>query len=105
MRQPWQGEYVTWFFDSDWICRFQNLEVDTGGRDSSNFRVTLDYPEDYDLMRQVAELCAKEYPGTYVPTDKIISALFEIDPDWIYDETRWPYTRGDVVIDRGYSHN
>jgi len=77
-----QTEHRTWFLDSEWICRFANLDAEPQHR-YEHLRVTLDYPEDYDLMREVARRCHAAQDDFYVPIDQIIKVLVEMNPEWL----------------------
>ena len=92
------GEWVTWFFDHKRLCRYQVMESEAYGLDCERYRVTLDYREDYDLMREVARRCHLDQHDFYIPTAQIIETLRELDPDWLHDDELFPTKRDEVGI-------
>jgi spore coat polysaccharide biosynthesis protein SpsF (cytidylyltransferase family) len=95
-------EHVSWFLDSPWICRNGVLRVAPQHR-SAQYRLTLDYPEDYELMRAIASRCHATQDDFYITTDTVISTLFEMDPEWKHDEGLWPLGRDAVDTRLVYS--
>jgi len=93
------GEFVTWFFDSERLCRYQILQADTAGRNCGHYRVTLDYNEDYDLMKEVARRCHEGVADFYISTDRVIDILCDIDPKWLHDDDLFPIRREEVGIE------
>lgn len=93
------GEWVTWFFDHKRLCRYQVIESEEHGPDCERYRVTLDYREDYDLMREVARRCHLGRDDFYVPTGQIIEMLRELAPEWLHDDGLFPTKRNEVGIE------
>jgi spore coat polysaccharide biosynthesis protein SpsF (cytidylyltransferase family)/sialic acid synthase SpsE len=98
-----QTELLTWFLDSQWTCRTGAIEADAAHA-HSEFRITLDYQEDYDLMRAVAARCHASQPGFYITTDQIVQALIEIDPAWREQADLWANVRSEVETGLVYSY-
>lgn len=90
-----QTEHLTWYLDSEWICRNGILEAEPEHQ-YERFRVTLDYPDDYELMREVAQRCHVMQSDFYVPIERIIRTLVEIDPQWVHREDLWTLRREEV---------
>jgi len=90
-----QTEHLTWYLDSEWICRNGIVQAEPEHR-FGNFRVTLDYKQDYELMREVAERCHAGQDKFYIGIDQIIQALNELNPEWIQQEDLWPLRRDEV---------
>jgi spore coat polysaccharide biosynthesis protein SpsF (cytidylyltransferase family)/sialic acid synthase SpsE len=88
-------EYVTWFLDSEWVCRNAVIEADAKHR-HEDFRLTLDYQEDYETMREVAARCHHNRSEFYVPTEEIISTLEEMNPKWHQQEDLTKLERSDI---------
>lgn len=93
-----QTEYVTWYLDSDLICRNGVISADPADRDP-DLRVTLDYVQDYELMREVARRAHERVPGFYVPTATLIATLRELEPEWLHHPDLWPLKRRQVNTD------
>jgi spore coat polysaccharide biosynthesis protein SpsF (cytidylyltransferase family)/sialic acid synthase SpsE len=98
-----QTELLTWFLDSDWTCRTGSIDADPAHA-HSEFRITLDYQADYDLMRQVAAHCHAKQSEFYITTDQIVQALIEIDPPWREKAELWANVRSQVATGLVYSH-
>ena len=90
-----QTEHLTWYLDSEWVCRNGILQAEPEHR-FGNFRVTLDYKQDYELMREVADRCHAGQDEFYIGIDQIIQALNELNPEWIQQEELWPLRRDEV---------
>jgi N,N'-diacetyllegionaminate synthase len=90
-----QTEHLTWYLDSDWICRNSLLQADPEHR-GERFRLTLDYQEDYDLMREVARRCHEGRSAFYISTETILKTLTEMNPSWVHRETLWALQRQQV---------
>lgn len=102
VRNKRQTEHLTWYLDSEWTCRNDVLTADPEDRDDT-YRVTLDYREDYDLMREVARRCHDAQEGFYVPSRKVLETLREIGPSWRHDARLWTLKRSDVDTGLVYS--
>jgi N,N'-diacetyllegionaminate synthase len=90
-----QTEHLTWYLDSEWVCRNGIVQAEPEHR-FGNFRVTLDYKQDYELMREVADRCHAGQDEFYIGIDQIIQALNELNPEWIQQEELWPLRRDEV---------
>lgn len=96
-----QTEHLTWYLDSDLICRNGVIQADAADR-HPGLRVTLDYEQDYELMRAVTQRAHERVPSFYVPTATLIETLLELDPAWQHESTLWPLTRAQVNTDLVY---
>lgn len=90
-----QTELLTWFLDSEWVCRTGAIFADPAHA-HSKFRVTLDYQADYDLMREIARRCHETQDEFYISTDRIVETLLEINPTWREQAQLWTATRAQV---------
>jgi N,N'-diacetyllegionaminate synthase len=90
-----QTEQLTWYLDSEWICRTGAIHADAE-HNYPQFRVTLDYDQDYDLMREVARRAHAKQPDFYLPIERIIETLIEIDPTWLHLDELWPFKRRQI---------
>lgn len=88
-------EHLTWYLDSDWLCRNGMIEAEPEHR-YDKFRVTLDYQEDYELMREVVNRCHAKRGNGYIPIEDLIQELVRINPSWVHKETLWALTRKQV---------
>lgn len=98
-----QTELLTWFLDSDWICRTGSVSADPQHA-HDEFRITLDYQADYDLMREVAVRCHAKQSEFYLSTDSIVQALVAIDPKWRERPDLWANKRSEVETGLVYSY-
>ena len=90
-----QTELLTWYLDSEWVCRTGQINADA--KDAhSEFRVTLDYPEDYELMREIARRCHERQDSFYVTTATIVNELLNLNPSWTERPELWTNTRENV---------
>lgn len=96
-----QTEHLTWYLDSDLICRNDVIQADAADR-HPELRVTLDYVQDYELMRAVTQRAHERVQSFYVPTATLIETLLELDPAWQHQSTLWPLTRAQVNTDLVY---
>ena len=96
-----QTEYVTWYLDSQWTCRNGLIQAEPAHR-HERFRVTLDYQEDYDVMRELARRAHAAQDGFYVSIDRLIETLIDMDPAWTHHEELWPLERADVDVSLVY---
>ncbi len=90
-----QTEQLTWYLDSAWVCRNGVLEAEPAHR-YPQFRLTLDYREDYELMREVARRCHAAQAAFYLPVDRVIRTLIELNPVWLNRESLGTLRRGEV---------
>jgi len=90
-----QTEQFTWYLDSAWTCRSAVMQAEPE-HSHDRFRITLDYPQDYDLMREVAKRAHEGQSEFYIPIERIIEKLIEIDPEWLERPELWTYERHDV---------
>ena len=90
-----QTEHLTWFLDNDWICKNGLLEVNLDKK-FQNYRLTLDYKEDYELMKKIAASCHKKYGDQYLKTNDILKELELIRPKWKHDDNLWTIKRNEV---------
>jgi N,N'-diacetyllegionaminate synthase len=90
-----QTEHLTWYLDSDLICRNAMIEADIVDQ-YPDLRVTLDYEQDYDLMREVARLAHEGRDSFYVATDVLLRTLADLAPCWRHRPTLWPITRAQL---------
>lgn len=90
-----QTEHLTWFLDNDWICKNGILKLDLDNR-LRKFRVTLDYEEDYVLMKSIANECHSKYGDQYLKSNHIFNELININPKWTHDEKLWTIRREDI---------
>ena len=72
-------EYVTWFLESDYVCKNGSINADIK-HNHSELRLTLDYEEDHKLMTLVAKSLHNKYGDVYLTTDQIIEELILIGP-------------------------
>ncbi len=98
-----QTEHLTWYLDSKWICRNGILEAEPEHR-HQRFRVTLDYTQDYELMRTIACKCHAVQDDFYVSTEQIIHTLVDMDPEWKDSENLWLLRREEVNTALVYDH-
>lgn len=90
-----QTELLTWFLDSEWICRTGSIHADPP-QSHSEFRITLDYQADYDLMREIAKRCHATQETFYISTQRVIDTLLEIKPSWLERPELWTAKREKV---------
>lgn len=90
-----QTEQLTWYLDSEWICRTGSIHADPE-HNHPQFRVTLDYDQDYDLMREVARRAHEKQSEFYIPIERLIETLIEIDPEWLHRDELWPFKRREI---------
>ena len=88
-------EHITYYLDSDIICRNGIIKAQKK-HSHDQFRLTLDYQEDYLLMKEIAEICHSKYGENYLTTDQIIRELVKLDPSWKHNENLWPIQRNEV---------
>jgi N,N'-diacetyllegionaminate synthase len=98
-----QTELLTWFLDSEWICRTGAVYADAAHA-HSEFRITLDYQADYDLMREIARRCHETQDEFYISTDRIVATLLDIDPTWREQAELWTSTRQQVQTGLVYQY-
>lgn len=95
-------EYLTWFLDRNGICRTDVMAADP--RDCrENHRVTLDYEEDYRLMRDMAEACHPEVKGFYLPLDVINAYLDRTSLMVPHTDRFMKIRREDIDVSLAYS--
>lgn len=90
-----QTELLTWFLDSEWTCRTGAIHADPQHA-HNEFRITLDYQADYDLMREIANRCHATQDAFYISTERIIETLLEINPAWVERAELWTTERAQV---------
>lgn len=96
-----QTELLTWFLDSEWTCRTGAIHADPQHA-HDEFRITLDYQADYDLMREIANRCHATQDAFYVSTERIIETLLEINPAWVERAELWTAKRTEVPTELVY---
>ena len=88
-------EYITWFLESDYVCKNGSIFA-SKEHSNSEFRVTLDYEEDYKLMTLIAVNLHKKYGDLYITIDQIIDELKLINPQWQHRENLNKLKRNDI---------
>ena len=88
-------EYITWFLESDYVCKNGSINADAK-HNHSEFRLTLDYEEDYKLMSLVAKNLHNKYGDVYLTTDQIIDELKLIGPQSELSENLTNLKRSDI---------
>ena len=58
--------------------------------------MTLDYEEDYVLMKSIANECHSKYGDQYLKSNHIFNELININPKWTHDEKLWTIRREDI---------
>ena len=88
-------EHITYYLDSDMNCR--NGLIKAHKKQSyGQYRLTLDYKEDYELMKQLAHVCHTKYGDKYITTDRLIGELLKLNPTWKHNENLWPVYRNEI---------
>ena len=98
-----QTELLTWFLDSEWTCRTGAIYADALHA-HNEFRITLDYQADYDLMREIARRCHETQEDFYISTDRIVETLLDINPLWVEQAGLWTNTRAQVPTGLTYQY-
>ena len=96
-----QTEHLTWYLDSEWTCRNDVIEA-APEHQAEQFRVTLDYQEDYELMREVARRGHETQDDFYVTIDRLIEILRDINPAWTHHDELWTLKRAQVDVGLRY---
>ncbi len=88
-------EQLTWYLDSQGTCRNGVLQASKEHR-LEQFRLTLDYQEDLDLMKDIVNDLQPVMNGFYIPTENILDWLREKQPQWRDYPSLWPIKRESV---------
>lgn len=88
-------EFLTWFLDTDGICNNGLLTV-LPEKNWEQFRLTLDYQQDLDLMKRIAEELHSRHEEFYIKTDDILMWLEDNQPEWREQEELWTFSRSDI---------
>lgn len=94
-------EHLTWFLDNDWICKNGVLKLNLK-KELANFRLTLDYNEDYELMKSIAKICHENYGEGYIESKNIFTELLRIKPKWKHNDNLWILKREDINTSMRY---
>jgi N,N'-diacetyllegionaminate synthase len=94
-------EHLTWFLDNDWICKNGVLKLNLK-KELASFRLTLDYNEDYELMKSIAKICHKNYGEGYIESKNIFAELLRIKPKWKHNDNLWTLKREDINTSMRY---
>ncbi|MCA9394917.1 MAG: N-acetylneuraminate synthase family protein [Candidatus Omnitrophica bacterium] len=63
-------EYLTWFLDGSGVCKTDIMQARQEDQ-RPDYRLTLDYQEDFDLMRDLVEQCHPKIEQFYIPLTMI----------------------------------
>ena len=99
-----QTEYLTYFLNSDHICKNGKL-IAYENNNYKKLRLTLDYKEDYQLMKILLKKLKEKYGDRYHTTDEVIQELIILNPKWLHREELTKFKQSDIDTSLIYKPN